>query len=520
MNESCKKAIDNLRGKIPFILAFIIIFIYAFVASPLYAQNGFWLKGDFHIHTTMSDGDMTPAEIAKYSFEEFGLDAIAITDHGGHFFRVNDDFLRIDDKGNVFSIKNYDTLIATGARQFKNYSRTIQLLEKSFPEVIRLRKKYPNKLVIQGVEWNIPGHDHGDIGILSETGTAISNFNYMFDRKDTLSTWKAEFKKQNANRHQNSLVALNYLQNRYPDESYFIVNHPSRMLQYTISDFRDFINTAPKIAVGFEGLPGHQKVQGSRCKYDFELGDGINYHSKTYGGADFMLAKVGGLWDALLGEGRRFWVFTNSDFHRPSEDSWPGEYSKNYIWVDDTSYKSLIKGMRKGKIFVATGGLISDLNFTAEANGTAAEMGESLKAVKGSIVTIKIGFKSIIKNYNEDSVKVDHIDLISGDVAGMVPPESGEYNMPFNRSTKILKRYSIGDWEKGSDGFSYFTYSFKAEHSQYFRLRGTNISVNTKNEIDENGNPLCDVLVGDNNEKDAWKDLWFYSNPIFIEVIN
>jgi len=28
-----------------------------------------------------------------------------------------------------------------------------------------------------------------------------------------------------------------------------------------------------------------------------------------------MTAKVGGLWDSLLGEGRRFWAFVNSDFH-------------------------------------------------------------------------------------------------------------------------------------------------------------------------------------------------------------
>jgi len=34
-----------------------------------------------------------------------------------------------------------------------------------------------------------------------------------------------------------------------------------------------------------------------------------------------MTAKVGGLWDSLLGEGRRFWAFVNSDFHSAAEDA-------------------------------------------------------------------------------------------------------------------------------------------------------------------------------------------------------
>ena len=43
--------------------------------------------------------------------------------------------------------------------------------------------------------------------------------------------------------------------------------------------------------------------------------------ARTYGGADIMTAKVGGLWDSLLGEGRRFWAFVNSDFHSAAEDA-------------------------------------------------------------------------------------------------------------------------------------------------------------------------------------------------------
>ena len=52
----------------------------------------------------------------------------------------------------------------------------------------------------------------------------------------------------------------------------------------------------------------------------------------------------------------------------------------------------------------------------------------------------------------------------------------------------------------------------------YFRLRGTNQGLNVPLQTDANGNPLNDELEGLNDEAKAWADLWFYSNPIFIDV--
>lgn len=62
---------------------------------------------------------------------------------------------------------------------------------------------------------------------------------------------------------------------------------------------------APDIVFGMEGMPGNQMAAS---KNRSELAD-------IYGGADIMIAQVGGIWDALLGEGRHFWNFTNADFH-------------------------------------------------------------------------------------------------------------------------------------------------------------------------------------------------------------
>ena len=79
--------------------------------------------------------------------------------------------------------------------------------------------------------------------------------------------------------------------------------------------------------------------------------------------------------------------------------------------------------------------------------------------------------------------------------------------------------------------------------SQYFRLRGTYLPVNTPNETDANGNPLTDdttrgltipctdAACPNHLNKNAttgvkysgydvasWADLWFYSNPVFVEI--
>ena len=50
------------------------------------------------------------------------------------------------------------------------------------------------------------------------------------------------------------------------------------------------------------------------------------------------MAEVGGLWDNLLADGRKFYNFVSSDYHADTgADFWPGEYLKTYIKVIDTN---------------------------------------------------------------------------------------------------------------------------------------------------------------------------------------
>jgi hypothetical protein len=45
-------------------------------------SNGIWAKGCLHIHTSNSDGDTSPVEVAKW-YNDHGYQFISITDHGG-----------------------------------------------------------------------------------------------------------------------------------------------------------------------------------------------------------------------------------------------------------------------------------------------------------------------------------------------------------------------------------------------------------------------------------------------------
>ena len=121
-----------------------------------------------------------------------------------------------------------------------------------------------------------------------------------------------------------------------PHKPLVIAHHASRSAtglgvygQDTPREFRNGNNAAPDVYIGFEGAPGHQAGPlngGARGGYG---------NHPTYGGFDQMTARVGGLWDSLLGEGRRWWITATSDSHvhwtRGGSDFWPGEYSKTYV---------------------------------------------------------------------------------------------------------------------------------------------------------------------------------------------
>lgn len=102
-----------------------------------------------------------------------------------------------------------------------------------------------------------------------------------------------------------------------------------------------------------------------------------------------MIAVTGGVWDAMLSEGRRFFNFANSDFHfkvsadeKYSSGYWASEYSANQVWVepgDDQqfAFSDVVEGMRSGNAYSVYGNLISDLSFTVSDGSGSATMAAS-----------------------------------------------------------------------------------------------------------------------------------------------
>ena len=248
---------------------------------------------------------------------------------------------------------------------------------------------------------------------------SLSDLVYKFDYQ-SLDRSRAVLGVTKENDGPNGYVdGATWLDDNYPTRAYSVMAHPSRDLRWPIWAIRNFNNAAPTVCFGMAGVPGSQKepFRGGYDSFFDKYGRGLDEDSpaqmkkvnwavtntaRTYGGADLYTAKVGGVWDALLGEGRHFWIFADSDFHNTEEEFWPGQYNQDHTWVPDFTQQGIVDGLRAGKSFSAMGGLINELDFTAASGGPAAEMGGTLAASSGSSVTITIRFKSPATNYHGD----------------------------------------------------------------------------------------------------------------------
>jgi hypothetical protein len=263
-----------------------------------------------------------------------------------------------------------------------------------------------------------------------------------------------------------------------------------------------------------------------------------------------MSAKVGGLWDALLSEGRRFWLFASSDCHLVTNadgsfanaDFYPGEYQKTYTFVTEKNNPlAVVNGLRSGNSWVVSGDLIDELEFKINN----AQMGQTTPTDGNgkAILTIRV-HNPQTQNHNTYSdykiPQLDHFDIIEGIVGAKVTPPatvpadgitgySNEYKCDSVATTKVIARFgktAAGNDPNGiptvlwtSEGNGYYSASFQITvphlEKRYYRIRGTNIALNTPNEMDACGNPLPDTLMGPNTAAKAFADLWFYSNPVF-----
>jgi hypothetical protein len=635
---------------------------------------GKYVTGDFHNHTTCTDGTISLKKLVDKSTNTFNLDWFVQSEHGGNGARnctlAEDPFEPVAPALGLAVPPTYPSggqPVASGKGPNQTWTATIgnaaikgdvsgtdaqrnmwrwqNIKEYSYP-VLEKESRDRNKPIWIGLEQNAPGHEHVSSTILdgqlpatgSGNATAMAQFEYCFDRSDTDKSRGAENQWDcavpgSANNglldaaarkilvasgtgsgtagHVKSVEGVKWMGAKFGSTSYYVPAHleragafnPNGNNGFNIESLRDFNNAAPTVAFGFESMPGHQ-AEHDRGSYSTNaVGGG------TYGGTGVYAAAVGGVWDALLGEGRNWFFFASSDYHNrgsfgpdqreSTADFFPGEYTRDHVMVRSGANKItpqlIVDGLRSGNSFVANGQLIDRLSFVvcaahpgivrraqqgaleaASANAAAknadvaingcATMGEKLVVRPGTDLIVSVvlrdppGTSNSPYGFANPSLKqvgitqplnapvLDHVDVIRGNVTGYVAPtDTAKYAGTIdtaaakNPSAAVIKTFNATNWTASGDGTRRMSFRIPAVAvSQYVRLRGTNLPVATPYETDAAGNPLLDFgaefkipctdaacpahLQVNNGQKTssydvaAWADLWFYSNPVFVEV--
>ncbi|MBT9491601.1 MAG: hypothetical protein IV107_04485 [Paucibacter sp.] len=696
------------------------------VASAAGKVAGQYVAGDFHNHTTCSDGSISMQKLVKKVTDKstdspWGLDWFVQAGHGGTGNRnctlVEDASLStpaypyVQGKGPTTTWANSIGKPAIkgdngGTAGNGNMWRWQSLQEFQYPllEYLAAAKNQPMFL---GLESVVAGHEHSSMTIITGqmplaldsatlpnspgytplgNANALAQWSYCFDRNDTDKSrgnvtgsaignnwncsvngslnaadpsWNATAQKLIpasgtgvGNRgHLKTVEAIKWMAQNHANGSYYVPAHleragpfnPDGNNGFNIEHLRNLNNAGPGIAFGFETQPGHgaSDDRGEYYPQRNTIG-GVKVDSvggTTWGGTGVYGAQVGGVWDALLGEGRNYWFFASSDWHnrgsfgpddrRSTQDFYPGEYQRNYTLVrngaDKLRPQTIVDGLRSGNNFASSGQLIDRLAFVAcasyagpaartnaqvealavaaaannrsvEASGCAT-MGEKLVVRPGAeiVVTVVVrdpaGSNYAPYTFANPSLKqvgidqplnmpvLDHIDLVRGMVTGYKTPGSADYagqwpntwlanpNMATvpaaakNTSAAVIKTFS------GNGGTPWATVASSVDNSpllkmtyripavqasQYLRLRGSNLPASVPFETDANGSPMADVYTnaGDTtklkiacttvgttefngcpshlptvngqkmvaNDVAAWADLWFYSNPIYVQV--
>ncbi len=541
---------------------------------------GKYVAGDFHNHTTCSDGSISMQKLVKKSTDKtdtpWGLDWFVQAGHGGTGNRncslVEDATLATPAyplvpnaspqttwAGSVGADKVKGNLSGTAANPSMWRWQAIQEVQYQVIEHLNRLKDLP---IFLGLESVVAGHEHTSMSVIAGqipaagagvpvtvpgyvplgnyvslgNANALAQWSYCFDRGDTDTSrgnnkltnqgnnwdcsvagsanasdpsWNAAGQKLlpaagagvGDKGHLKTVEAMKWMKSNYPTGSYYVPAHleragpfnPNGNNGFNVEHLRNFNNAAPMVAFGFETQPGHG-ASDARGEYNIRRNNigGVNTDSAggtTFGGTGVYGAQVGGVWDALLGEGRNFWFFASSDWHnrgifgsddrRSSQDFYPGEYQRNYTMVRNPSISKLtpqmiVDGLRTGNNFAASGQLIDRLSFVActtsrQARGGRTDamvealainaavnntdidapgcvtMGEKLVVTPGSDVVISIvvrdpagtnyspytftnpSLAQVNVNQALNLPVLDHIDVIRGLVTGYKTPGAADY---------------------------------------------------------------------------------------------
>ncbi|WP_417847604.1 VanZ family protein [Thalassoglobus sp.] len=315
-----------------------------FIKKIPWAEQGQWIKADTHIHTKLSDGSHTIAEIASKAVEH-GCDVIAITDRSD--------------------------------RELKGASIEYER------EILAARRIFPNLIILSGIEWNIPpwkGEQH--VSLLLSPGP--DEFLILREFKHKFDDYEREERVPDL-AHQ-ALKWLESTTSQSDSEPVLFLNHPSRKLNQT-DDIQEIFKTwrsTNNLIVGIEGGPGHQK------------GEPIGSYKgilKPIDRWDPSVAMNGNAWDQLLSQGHDVWgAIATSDFHSPSYDYWPGEFAETWLYVPERSALGAIAALRQGSFFATHGHIVRKASLSAWATGLdrPAYPGETISVPEGETILLKL----------------------------------------------------------------------------------------------------------------------------------
>jgi PHP domain len=475
-----------------------------------------WLAGDHHIHTQYSYDAMHTVAQQVDAGAAFGLDWMVITDHG------------------YLAHEKY-------------------AVEQTYADVLAARAQHRRMLLWQGLEWNVPSGEHATVFFetTKDEITALHAFERLFD---------GNINGTNPSSDAHEAVALEALRwmssqvdNGVIDSALMLANHPSRNGRYSPHELRAYRDTAPDIVVGMEGAPGAQHDgapppggTGGGFRGGYGNSPGTDSWTgwpmeayRTWGGFDWMTAKLGGMWDSMLAEGKGWWITTNSDIHRangstlasptvPSDwyatygkfpdpvdtgtphiyaDFWPGQFSRTVVGAADRSFRGVMDGIRGGRVWVCMGGLIEGLDVRVGSDGTdyPATLGGRVSVRRGEDVSVRIQIRlATTPNSNGDIPRLARADLIRGAVTGPVSDRE-TYTAA---DVAVVRSFEPGP---ADDDSVVFRHTFRnVQEPFYLRLRGTD----GRRHADGGIEPLIDVY----GDADPWADLWFYANPVFVDV--
>jgi len=450
---------------------------------------GNYVTGDFHNHTTCSDGSISMQKLVKKSTDKqdtpWGLDWFVQAGHGGNGNRnctLAEDAtlatpaypLVTKQDGSILGpttawSNSIPAVLPKGTPSngncpsgntapCPNMWRWQSVQEYQYP-ILEYLSALKSKPLFIGVESVVAGHEHTSMSVITgqmpndifrqklPTGhgysplgnaEALAKWEYCFDRGDADKSrgnrvvggtegnnwdcsvegslnsadpnWDAVAQKLvplsgagvGVRGHAKTVEAVKWMKQNHGDGSYYVPAHleragpfnPDGNNGFNIEHLRDFNNAGPKISFGMETQPGHG-ASSERGEYTIRRNNigGVNVDSvggTTYGGTGVYGAQVGGVWDALLGEGRNWWFFASSDWHnrgmfgpddrRTTQDFYPGEYQRTFVMVHDRdghshgkakdvmSPQEIVDGLRTGNAFASSGQLIDRLAFVACAD--------------------------------------------------------------------------------------------------------------------------------------------------------